>query len=354
MDTEIIVAIIGLFGAILYLFATARINKTPEAPGESSTSTPPKPIDTSYLVGIGLISLCALLFALQHVVAKYVINVSGSPAFSVAVRNLVSGAFIIGIAFVARCFSKERSDGVRFDLDSWVMVGGRCLSGLCYFSALVYLTATEVTSLYKLNPIYTLVILVALAPLKAKAVDLINLVIGTFIAVLGALVVVANPSSEIGITLPWVGVILMVLAGIFWSLFIVASRRHESTGLGKAPFWQRQQHIGLVYLYGAVPVIILFVARLATGQEPLVQTQSLIPLVFLGLLSGAIGLLYFEALKRISALLASIIVGFEIFFTIVIEKCILGEPVTLHLFVGAALVMVGAVGVSRETRKLQL
>ena len=74
----------------------------------------------------------------------------------------------------------------------------------------------------------------------------------------------------------------------------------------------------------------------------------------LGVLSGLVGILYFEALKRISSLLVAVIVSLEVVFTMIIEHIFLDMLVSWLLLAGAILVMVGAVFVGREAGKLKL
>jgi drug/metabolite transporter (DMT)-like permease len=240
------------------------------------------------------------------------------------------------------------------------MIIGRSLSGAFYFATFLYLSATSTITLYKLNPIYTFILLLFLIKLPLSLSSFTNVLIGVVVAISGSILSVYNfnGASSMSIEAVIPGIVFVVLAGFFWSVYMVSSESHKGSQISKACMWQRQRYVANIYLISSIPFVLLVI--LLTFLRPditdirAITFSEIILISPLGLLSGVIGILYFEALKRISSLLISVIISLEIFFTMIFEAVFIGHDLGWNVFLGGLLVAVGAVSVGREAGKLKL
>jgi len=376
MDPNIVAALIIAFATIIAALIARQKNlisdvpaeikekervekETPSAPS-SITDIPKAHISRDFVIGILLVLICSVLFGGSHVLGKYIISTNVHPLVVVTLRNLFSGLFILIVALSLKTSSENKNFRIHFTKDSAYMVLGRSLSGLCYFWSFVYLSATLAITLYKLNPVYTFIMILLFIGSSFSKISFFNILFGILIAIVGSIVTVGTfngaPSDSIFEILP--GIVLIVLAGIFWSVFIVSSEKHKSSQIMKVTFWERQLYVSFVYLIATLPFILILLVSEAFWPDFLKLKEitfiEILKVLPLGLLSGTIGILYFEALKRISSLLVSVIISLEIFFTMIFESLFLRPNITWNIFLGAILIILGAVSVGRESRNLKL
>jgi len=184
--------------------------------------------------------------------------------------------------------------------------------------------------------------------------------IGIVVAISGSILSVYNfnstPSLSVEAVTP--GILFIVLAGFFWSVYMVSSERHKDSQISKACMWQRQRYVANIYLISSIPFVLLVLAisflRPEITDVRTITIDEILLIMPLGLFSGVIGILYFEALKRISSLLISVIISLEIFFTMIFESLFIGHSLGWNVFLGGLLVAVGAISVGREAGKLKL
>jgi len=372
MDPVIIAAIITAVGVIIAAFIAKQ--KGESAHTKSDVDVPQKelpPISISssgndthiskeFAVGVLLVLICSTLFGGSHVLGKYVITAKSDPILVVTIRNIIAGLVILIFSTFLRCISQEKDSNIKYTKDSLYMIIGKTLSGVFYFAAFLYLSATSTVTLYKLNPIYTFIILLFLIKKPLTMSSFTNVIIGIVIAISGSILSVHGLDDTFSLRGDAVapGILYIVLASFFWSVFMVSSEKHKDSHVKNACLWQRQKYVANIYLISSIPFVLLLLAftflRPDITDIRTVTIDEILLIMPLGLFSGVIGILYFEALKRISPLLISVIISLEIFFTMIFESLFIGTDLGWYVFIGGLLVAVGAISVGRESRNLSV
>lgn len=298
---------------------------------------------------------CALLLGISHALTRKVLVQSVEPLLAVTLRNVVSAVIVLGIGVGARRITGRARRFLSYDRWTWLAVAGKSLSGIFYFYALSGLSATVGILLYRLNPVYTLLFALGLVPAAVRReLSLGALVLGTMLSVGGATLgawKLHGLNGDVGSGVN-AGVLFMLLAGPCFSLFIVSWEKHRASALGETDFAARQGYLAQIEFLALLPLLVGVGFLMWRHGWELPGGRPLGELVLLGAISGGIGVLYFEAVKRIGALLASVIVGLEVHVTIFCEQMWLGEPVTAAANLGGLLVLAGAALVARENQVL--
>lgn len=325
-----------------------------EAPAKSR-----RYLEAGLVHGVVLTLLSAVGFAAHSVLARHLIISDIHPLMLLFCRNLASGLLILLVAMVARHFAVDKTYTVPFTGDSMLMVLSRALGGVLYLSALLYLTATAGLALFKLNAVWTLILLLFLLRRRLDFSLIMNSVIGVSVASLGVVLVVQDSlagSGGVG-TAVWPGVALAVGAGLAWAVFAVGAERH-GTKMEKARLWERQFHLGRIYLLVAtlsLVVLVMFAAAWSSFAEVFVLSGSdIFKAGILGVFSGGAVLLYYEAIKRVSVLLVTTLVSLELLITMVFERVFLAQDFAWYMLHGTLLIILGAISISRENVRLRL
>jgi drug/metabolite transporter (DMT)-like permease len=306
--------------------------------------------------GLVLMGFCALLLGVSHALTRKVLVQCVEPLVAVTLRNFISAVIVLATAGLARRLSGNPRRYLTYDRWTWMAVAGKALSGIFYFYAMSGLTATAGILLYRLNPIYTLILAFALVPLAVrKQLSVGLLTLGAVLSVAGAVMgafdlhgAAAGATAGAGKS----GVLFMLLAGPCFSLFLVSSEKHRASAVGEADFAARQGYVAQIELLALIPVLAGAVAVTWLHGWTVTTWAQAGELGILGAIAGGIGILYFEAVKRIGALLASVIVGLEVHVTILCEWFWLGEPVSAWAVWGGVLVLAGVALVARENQVL--
>jgi drug/metabolite transporter (DMT)-like permease len=127
---------------------------------------------------------------------------------------------------------------------------------------------------------------------------------------------------------------------------------HRASGIDRSDFSARQGYLAQIEWLALIPLLIGVLVISALKGWSVTTGAQWLELGGLGAISGLIGVFYFEAVKRIGALLASVIVGLEVHVTIFFEHWWLGEPVTVLALAGGALVLAGVALVAKENQTL--
>jgi drug/metabolite transporter (DMT)-like permease len=280
---------------------------------------------------------------------------SVEPLVAVAFRNVISATMILGIAAVSRRMSGSARRDLTFDRWTWIAVIGKSLSGILYFYGLSGLTAATGILLYRLNAVYTLIFALLLVPAAVRRnVPLGKLLLGTVLSVAGAAMgaVVQSGAGVAGGHSFQTGLAFMLLAGPFFAMFLISWEMHRASGIEQSDFSSRQGYLARIEWLALIPVLAGAVGVSLVHGWTVASGGQWLELAGLGAISGGIGVLYFEAVKRIGALLASLIVGLEVHVTILVEHWWLGEPVRLLALAGGGLVLAGVALVARENQTL--
>jgi drug/metabolite transporter (DMT)-like permease len=377
MDPTIIAAIITVIGTpIGTIIAYLILNKLKEGDGKPAQTytkisrdlgsnrthilTEETTLNKQFLTGIILVLTCAIIFGGSHVLGKYIIGSTENPLLVITGRNFVSGVVIFLFSLVTKQFSEKKKTTIQFDRDSLLMIIGRTVSGFFYLMTFLYLSATLTITLYKINPIYTFIFLLFLVKTAISKISVFNILIGVIVCIVGSIITINGANIQFGtFSTEWQGIIFVLLAGIFWSVYTVYSEKHSSSHLGQTVLWERQLYLAKIYFISTLPFFLILLIVVYTFPESqfaniFISLIDVLTIVLLGFFSGIIGILYFEALKRISSLLVSVIISLEIFFTMIFETIFLGQPSSGIIFLGAILIIVGAISVGRESDKLKI
>jgi drug/metabolite transporter (DMT)-like permease len=303
-----------------------------------------------------LMGVCAVLLGVSHALTRKVLVESVDPLVAVAMRNLISAAMVLAIAGTARRLGGQPRRYLAYDRWTWLAVLGKASSGIFYFCAMSGLSATAGILLYRLNPLYTLILAFVLVPVGIRRqLSLGGLAAGTLLSVAGATLGARDlhgPGTGGGWATVNTGVFFMLLAGPCFSLFLVSSEKHRASAVGEADFAARQGYLAQIELWAILPVLLGAAAATWYHGWTITTWTQAGELGVLGAIAGGIGVLYFEAVKRIGALLASVIVGLEVHVTILCEWFWLGKPVSVPAVCGGLMVLAGVALVARENQRL--
>ncbi len=150
------------------------------------------------------------------------------------------------------------------------------------------------------------------------------------------ILILTHPSGH---ALDGLGVALALLAGVFWGAYIILNAR-----LG-------QVFPGVTGLTLAMSVGTLAVAPLgiAEGMGHLLSVEALALGATIGLLSSVIPYSFeVEALRRIAPPVFGVLMSLEPGVAAIAGFLVLGQPITLELLIGIALVVVASVGATRS------
>jgi drug/metabolite transporter (DMT)-like permease len=264
-----------------------------------------------------------ILFGSNGVVASHIAMSSYDIVFT---RTLIGALFLVAV-FVS---SRTRPTGWRdrrhfaFLLASGVAMG---MSWLFLFEAYTQVGVSVATLTYYCGP----VIVMVLAPLVFREHLALSSVIGFLAVVVGMVCVNAQALAQGEVSL---GLVFGLLAAIAYSVMVILNKKAGSiTGL-ENPMWQ------LIAAFGTVAVFVLLKQGLAIHIPP----GSWVPVLVLGFLNTGVGCyLYFSAIGGMRAQSVAILGYLEPLSALLFAAAFLGESLGPLQWVGAALILGGAV-----------
>ena len=318
-------------------------------------------VSNRLVVGVALVLCCAVLWGCSHVLAKHIMTQSIDPFLAIFLRNFIAAITVSIFVVLMRPFSRAKQIHIALSSTSLFMIGGRALAGIFYFVALQYISATEAIALYKFNAISAFVITIFLLSYKVPKLTTEVVVIGIVVTICGVLITTIGGRTidQAFSSNSYIGYVYIILAAICWSIFTVFSEKDEGSGLSKTDLVTRQSYLSKILLYSSLPALAIFLISSNYSSQNLAGTlledhDSQLSIIVLGILTGVIGIMYFEALKRISPILVTVVVSFEIIMTGVLEAIFIDLNITWHLVVGAMLIILGSILVARESEALRL
>ncbi|HWV00791.1 MAG TPA: DMT family transporter [Devosia sp.] len=283
--------------------------------------------DATPLRGIVLGALSYSLFAFHDAVVKSVI--SELPVVQILfVRSLVivAGCLLIGRTSVVADF--RRATGKRLMLLRAVLT----LAAWCmYYSMGRYLQLAEMTTLYYVAPVITIVLAVILLGERLTLARV-------FAAGLGfvGIIVACNPA---GLSIAWPEA-LCLGAAFLWAVAMIAMRRIPKTDSALAQILA----INVVY------VLAMGVASAFVWQQMDPRTIALV--VLTGLLGGAAQYILVDAARLVPASVLGTVEYSALAWSFLFGFLGWGETPALYVYVGAALVVVaGAFVAYTESRR---
>lgn len=270
------------------------------------------------------------------VTAKYALEAL-SPILLALIRFVISSLFFLPIIYL----SWRRGQYVkRRDFRTIILLGllGVTFFYVFQFLGLKYTTATNVSLLITLIPIFTLLFSSKLLKEKFGPAK----IGGIGISFLGAVLVITNGSLNISTrTNDIIGALFILSNVICWVLYTV---------IGKKIL--KQYPAGLITSYAVIigtllmiPMAILWGSFKEIANLNLAQWISVF---YLGIFGSFIGyLLWYHGLKKVKASTASTFIYLIPLVTIILASSLLGEVITLYTLIGGIMIILGVFLVTR-------
>ena len=314
-----------------------------------------------FTLGVALVLCCAALWGIGHVLARKIMVEGFDPYLTMFLRNTIAAIFIMLFVVIIKPFSRADNVLITLNGNSLYMLIGRGMAGIFYMLALQHISATSATTLYKFNSITSFLLVIYLLNKKLPKLTYEVVFVGVVICTFGILLASVGANSiELFTNNPEaIGYFYILLAAVCWSVFSVFSEKDEGSSLSKTDLATRQWYMSKILFLSALPALSIFLIRIPyTDFTRIIQIlgnpEFVRSLVALGVLTGIVGIFYFEALKRISPVLVTVVVSLEIIITGLIESVFLSFDVNWHFVVGAILIVLGSYLVGREGDKLRL
>jgi O-acetylserine/cysteine efflux transporter len=282
------------------------------------------------VAGLSLTLLAAALWGLAPVATKAALQ-GFSPELIGCLR----------LAIAALLFRMMAGEGARwFVADPWVWTAGVALGvDFIFYNYGLQRTSANVAGLViNVEMVSTIAFAVWLLGERLTA----HRVVGSIVTLAGVLVVTLNglgisAFADAGRT---IGNLMVMTAGVAWSLFAVAQRRaHERYNL-----FQRLTPIFAVAAMTTAPTLLHRGAWVITGG--LMPTLMLVILIVLG--TNVVYWIYARAQQLIDVSVLAVLLCSIPVFAVVFAYALLGEPLTRRLAGGGALVVAGIVVIALE------
>jgi len=276
--------------------------------------------------------LANIVYATSYVATR--LTLADIPPSALALSRLVIGSLIL----VPLAFALRKSGAPAFSpADRWRIfwMGALGFAGAFALShwGLARSTATNGALLITVEPITLLL----LAPLFLGERLTVREKVGAGLALLGAAVVVANGIPGFSQTLVphWRGDLLLILAGVAYASYSLIGReilaRHSSASVTA---WS--------IVWGAVTMLPLALLERATGAVPRLTPLAIAGILYLAVVITALGYLAWNyALERVPASQAAIFLNLQPLVGALLGVGVLGEPLTLYIVAGGALILTG-------------
>jgi len=292
-------------------------------------------LETSLRTSIAVIALSGVLWGTSFVAVK--IGLEYVDPYTFALLRLLA-AFVFSAAFL---FIEERPRVTMLRERSIWILGALNAGGFIFqYVGLTYTTATRTAIIVNSNVAVT-----ALLSWKiyhepvgvAKIVALPTAILGVFLLTTGGDVSSLSGGQSMGD-------LLVLLAGLVWSLFIVLNKRAVS-GKG-SEVSQIVTWVMLVTSIGIAP----FTFTLGTVGRVAVPWEGWIAVAYTAVFCTFLPyLLFSKGLRYVGATLSSLVLLIEVIVAIVSSALILGEQLALGSGLGAVLVCASIILASRES-----
>ena len=268
--------------------------------------------------GVALVALSAAAFGLMPIFAKMA-YASGTGTYTLLfLRFLVAAVFMFLLMLMKKLPLPTKKEMLAFFLLGAVGYVGQ---SFCYFTALNYASSGTVSLLLYTYP--ALVMLGSAVVFKERIT--IKKAASLCLALVGAFVIIGTKLSAGA-----VGIILAVLAAVFYSVYILVSSRvvKDGQGIQSSAFIM----LGATIVYG---VINLFV-----GFQPPTAPAGYAAVLLIAFVSTVAAFwAFFTGMEITGPSVASLVSTLEPVVTVIASVVILSEPLTANLLVGGVLVL---------------
>jgi drug/metabolite transporter (DMT)-like permease len=285
------------------------------------------------------------MFGSVSTLAKPVVS-SVNPLLLSSFVYLITAAGLAPVAYRRKNQQQAaKATGRDYLLVVAIALAGSVIAPSLYFAGLQQTSASNATLLANGETIFTVVLAVTffkerLRPLGYLAVLLV---------LAGVIIVTTNlqfGSNVLFSEQTYYGNILIILSTLFWAIdnniSRIVARRIDNVAK-------------VAYLKGAIGGGILLAASLILGISTNGVGQSqIVPILLLGAIGFGVSLYFFlEGLKRIGTLRAILIYSFSSVVGIIFAAIFLGERISAHQMMAAAIMLCGIYFVNRKESSIQ-
>ncbi|MCF0111746.1 MAG: EamA family transporter [Erysipelotrichaceae bacterium] len=274
--------------------------------------------DKNLSSGIILVAISAASFAFLPIFARIAYEAGTSTYSLLFLRFLVATVFMFSLMLI-----QKKALPSKKDMLCYVILGAAGYVGqsFCYFTALNYASAGVVSLLLYTYPALVMIGSVVLFHEKVTVSKVVSLVL----ALIGAGVIIGGE-----IHADSMGILLSVMAAVFYAAYILISSRVVKPGEG-------MQSSAFIML-GAAMVYGVF--TLVSGFTPPVQTSGIIAVILIALVSTAIAFwTFFAGMEKTGPSVASLVSTLEPVVTVLASAVILSEKLTVNVILGGIFVI---------------
>lgn len=274
--------------------------------------------DTKNTAGVILVAISGISFGLLPVFAK-IAYASGTSTFTLLfLRFLTAAVFMFAMMFFEKIKIPPKKEIILY-----MMLGafGYVGESLCYFMALKYASTGVAALLLYTHPAIVMAGSVIFFKEKITPQKLISLIL----ALVGAFAIIG---AEFDASLR--GIILALMAALFYSAYILISSRAVRPGKGieSSAFIM----LGASLVYGMLNIF--------AGFEPPHDIPGLAAVVMIALVSTALAFWgFFAGMEKVGPTTASFISTLEPVTSVLASLAILDEKITANVVIGGLLVL---------------
>lgn len=274
--------------------------------------------DTKNTAGVILVAISGISFGLLPVFAK-IAYASGTSTFTLLFLRFLTAALFM----FAMMFFKKIKIPPKKEIITYMMLGafGYVGESLCYFMALKYASTGVAALLLYTHPAIVMAGSVVFFKEKITPQKLISLIL----ALVGAFAIIG---AEFDVSLR--GIILALMAALFYSAYILISSRAVRPGKGieSSAFIM----LGASLVYGMLNIF--------AGFEPPHDIPGLAAVVMIALVSTALAFWgFFAGMEKVGPTTASFISTLEPVTSVLASLVILCEKITANVVIGGLLVL---------------
>lgn len=257
-----------------------------------------------------------------------------SPLFAASLRFLLASAALLGFLWLARIPLARPTSRQWLQL---LLLGffGIFFYNLCFFYGLQYINASRASLIVALNP--AVIGLASWLLFKERMGRMKVAGIAICIAGAGLVIVSRNPQLLAATPDAWIGDLFILGCVLGWGVYSLFSRGLNQS-LGPVQTVTLSVMIGTVMLWtlAALRGEVSWVALISLGAP---QWFSLI---YLGVLGSALAYIgYYDGIRKIGATRSGVFIALNPLTAVVLGALLLGEQLTLSLYLGGGLVLVG-------------
>lgn len=289
-----------------------------------------------YVLGIIYSLVCVGLWSLGYVSLSYV-----TPRVDLLNINIVllgsASLFLLASWGLAYLFDRTAGNAIKLNVNwktaaPWIIVAANLASFLLFIYALHFISASQTITLQKMNPLF--VVIVAAIWLRKKPTT--STISAVFLVILGAFLIMAN--DQFGFTggPNLAGSGLAILAGASFAVFSVGLERIEEDRLS------RTQALGFMFLVFVLSYIGILSIGYLYGSKLTFDLKVTGILLANGLRVALVYGFYQAAVRRIGALLTSVVVALEVPVTMLWDWELLNNVPGGRLAIGALAILFGA------------